>query len=320
MPSHSLCDLDDFRNEYKNIHGYLSLTVCVFGSIANVFNICVLRTKQMRSPTNFILIGLAVADLLVMLEYIPFTVHRNVDPNRKFVQHFTYPWACFYKFHAYITIVLHSIACFLTIILAVWRYTYVSKVQAHGICSSLRHTVIVIIATYVTCPLLCFPLFAIFEIVPYNHTCKPNGEWVLEKDVPLYENKLNLTKMVMYVTSLKDPHNLSIWLYSFLMKMVPCVLLTALTYKIITALVETRRRRMKLLTSNSALEELHGKTKPNTVQLYKENQADRTTRMLLAVLILFLITEVPQVIIGIGEIGSALGESFLEECYKNLGE
>ncbi|KAJ8973804.1 hypothetical protein NQ317_013594 [Molorchus minor] len=55
----------------------------------------------MRSPTNFILIGLAVADLLVMLEYIPFTVHRNLDPNRKFVQHFSYGWALFYKFRVH---------------------------------------------------------------------------------------------------------------------------------------------------------------------------------------------------------------------------
>ncbi|KAJ8973805.1 hypothetical protein NQ317_013595 [Molorchus minor] len=63
---------------------------------------------------------------------------------------------------------------------------------------------------------------------------------------------------------------------------------------------------MKLLTSSSPLQEISGKVKPNTIQLYKENQADRTTRMLLAVLLLFLITEVPKVIIGIGGIGAIL--------------
>ncbi|KAJ8959258.1 hypothetical protein NQ314_006304 [Rhamnusium bicolor] len=156
--------------------------------------------------------------------------------------------------------------------------------------------------------------------MPYNHTSKPNGEWVLEKDIPLYEHKVNLTKKTMYITNLNDPQNLSIWLYGFLLKLVPCILLTILTYKIITALLETRRRRMKLLTSSSPLEDIGGKSKQNTIQLYKENQADRTTKMLLAVLILFLITEIPQVIIGIGGIGAIFGETFLAECYKNLGK
>ncbi|KAJ8915745.1 hypothetical protein NQ315_004557 [Exocentrus adspersus] len=320
MTNNSLCDLDDFRNQYKNIHGYLSLTVCIFGSIANIFNICVLRTKQMRSPTNFILIGLAVADLLVMLVYTPFTIHRNIDPRRKFVQHFSYAWACFYKFHAFITIVLHSIACFLTIILAIWRYIFVSKVSSHGVCSNLKYTVIVIILTYVIAPLICFPLFSTFEIKPYNHTCKPNGEWVLEKDIHLYENKVNLTKKTMYVMNINDPQHLSIWLYGILLKFVPCVLLTVLTYKIITALLETRRRRMKLLASNNQYEEMNGKHKHNTIQMYKENQADRTTKMLVTVLLLFLITEIPQVIIGIGAIGAIFGEMFLADCYKNLGD
>lgn len=319
MPKNTLCDLDDFRNQYKDIHGYLSLTVCIFGSIANILNICVLRTKQMRSPTNFILIGLAVADLLVMILYIPFTVHRNIDPRRKFVQHFSYPWACFHKFHAYSTIVLHSIACFLTIVLAIWRYIFVSKVSSHGVCSNLKYTVIVIVLTYIISPLICLPLLSTLEIISYNHTCKLNGEWVLEKDIRLYDNK-SLIKKTMYITNLHDPQNLSIWLYGVCLKFVPCILLTILTYKIITALLETRRRRMKLLASNNPLEDMGGKNKQNTIQLYKESQADRTTRMLLAVLLLFLITEIPQVVIGFGQIGALFGEMFLADCYKNLGD
>lgn len=49
----------------------------------------------------------------------------------------------------------------------------------------------------------------------------------------------------------------------------------------------------------------------------KEKQTDRTTRMLLAVLLLFLITELPQAILGLL---SAASEEFYMNCYQKLGE
>jgi hypothetical protein len=41
----------------------------------------------MRNPVNMILTGIAVADCLVMLEYIPFTIHMNLlDTEDRHVQ------------------------------------------------------------------------------------------------------------------------------------------------------------------------------------------------------------------------------------------
>ena len=56
------------------------MVVCVLGALFNLANILVLSHKDMKSPVNMILTGIAVADCLVMLEYIPFTIHmRNLD-------------------------------------------------------------------------------------------------------------------------------------------------------------------------------------------------------------------------------------------------
>lgn len=89
---------------------YLSILVCIFGSIANVLNIFVLSRREMRSPTNAILTGLAVADLLVMLEYIPFSCHVYLDPSARFrPSYFSYSWAVFTVFHALFTQVNTSI-------------------------------------------------------------------------------------------------------------------------------------------------------------------------------------------------------------------
>jgi len=50
----------------------------------------------------------------------------------------------------------------------------------------------------------------------------------------------------------------------------------------------------------------------------KERQTDRTTMMLLAVLLLFLVTEMPQGILGL--LSVILGPSFFNTCYVMLGE
>lgn len=49
-----------------------------------------------------------------------------------------------------------------------------------------------------------------------------------------------------------------------------------------------------------------------------ERRADRTTRMLVAILLLFLITEIPQGILGL--MSGIFGECFFRNCYHNFGE
>lgn len=327
MKNFTYCNLSDFGKPYREyVHAYLSLSVCLFGSIANMFNICVLRTKTMRSPTNCILTGLALADLLVMLQYIPFTIHRYLPSSPLHYSHYSYGWAVFYKFHSLFTLVLHFIACSLTIILAVWRFVFITQIHISSrICSNQRTTNIVIVLTYLFCPLVCFPMFSTLEITPYQQLCTLEGFIVNKNERSLYH--LNeLTNQTIYVLYPNDPYNLSIWIYTVLLKFVPCLLLTLLSYKIISALVEARQRRAKLLSNTtkkanaiqvSSFNWLEQK-KLFFLKVYRENQADRTTNMLLAVLILFLITEFPQALLGL--ISAILGQIFLEECYAPLDE
>ena len=69
---------------YLPLHGYLALIVCLLGIIFNLVNILVLTHKDMRLiPINLILTGIAVADCLVMIEYIPFTIHMYLLDNQK---------------------------------------------------------------------------------------------------------------------------------------------------------------------------------------------------------------------------------------------
>jgi len=60
-------------------------------------------------------------------------------------------------------------------------------------------------------------------------------------------------------------------------------------------------------------------TQPKSCKLLeKEKQTDRTTRMLLAVLLLFLVTEFPQGIMGL--LNVLLGDAFFLQCYLKLSK
>ena len=67
-----------FQEFYPPIHFWLAMLVCILGTLFNLANILVLTHRDMRNPVNMILTGIAVADFLNNLEYIPFTVHMNI--------------------------------------------------------------------------------------------------------------------------------------------------------------------------------------------------------------------------------------------------
>lgn len=103
--------------------------------------------------------------------------------------------------------------------------------------------------------------------------------------------------------------DINFWVYSVVIKIIPCVALTVLSLRLICALLEAKQRRAKLTGHGGG----GGRAKAD-----KERQTDRTTRMLLAVLMLFLITEFPQGILGL--LTLLLGKRFFQDCYQNMGE
>lgn len=318
LDNYTYCSLDGFNKSYKHVHGYLSLLVCVFGSIANVLNVCVLTTKDMRWPTNYILTGLAVADLLVMIEYIPFAIHHYVrNEHRYYIQHYTYGWGVFMAFHGGFTIVFHFISCCLTVILAIWRYIAISHPQNTFQWCSPEKTKLAIFLTYLICPLVCLPVLMSLQVIGKGHICEPDGRFLNESFTP---DNVKVFNRTIYVVdhSGSSYRQLSFVVYGVVLKLVPCILLTILSWRLIKALVDTKKRRRLLLDTSLPLDVINEKSIKKQRQLEKEQQADRTTKMLLAVLLLFLITEFPQAILGL--LSVLIGKNFEEQCYMPLGE
>ncbi|KAF7282243.1 hypothetical protein GWI33_003041 [Rhynchophorus ferrugineus] len=312
------CNLASFSRKYEPIHGPLSLFVCLFGSVANLLNICVLTSKEMRWPTNVILTGLAVADLLVMLEYLPFAIHRYIIADgEKYVESYSYGWAVFTLFHALFSQVFHFISCCLTVILAVWRYAAITSPHKSRYWCDSRKTLYAVLTTYLVCPVICTPFFLSLRILTYNQTCDRHGKILSKKDLETFTGVV--TKRPIYVTDYvsEEYKYASFWVYGVVIKLVPCILLTHISRKLIAVLLETKQRKKILLASNIPLQEYE------TRAFYQKKvdnirQADRTSNMLVAILLLFLITEFPQAILGL--LMATKGQQFEKECYRPLGE
>jgi H+/gluconate symporter-like permease len=95
-------------------------------------------------------------------------------------------------------------------------------------------------------------------------------------------------------------------IYSFFIKLLPSIALTYLSARLMKSLIEVKKRKEKL-ASNVTLKALKNK-----------NRANRTTKMLLAILLLFLITELPQGLFGV--FSAFLHEDFYLFCYQKMGD
>lgn len=314
-------------HSYMHVHGYLSLVVCFFGCIANTLNIIVLTRHEMRSPTNYILTGLALADLLVMLDYIPYVIIVNLLPlfrvSRELRLAYSATW--FVMFHSIFAQICHTISIWLTVTLAIWRYIAVAMPQKNRLWCSMRTTMVAILSSYCVCPFIGIPLYLSLSILERVELQNANGEVVKNNTTLGDMNVHNVTVYLVSNSKLASSdvlHSVNLWIYSVAIKLIPCVALTILSQRLIAALVEAKRRRKLLTSGNNALKTIvNGKVVEQTNKskhMEKEKQTDRTTRMLLAVLLLFLITEFPQGILGL--LSALLEKQFFMNCYLKLGE
>lgn len=68
-------NLESYALAYWHIHPYISLVMCTFGISTNIVNIAILCQKKMRNTINCVLTGIAISDIITMLDYAPYAMH-----------------------------------------------------------------------------------------------------------------------------------------------------------------------------------------------------------------------------------------------------
>lgn len=261
-----------FATEYMKVHGYLSVFVCVFGIVSNMMNIVVLTRKHMESPTNYILTALATADMLTMTTYPIMAVYLYIinTPDCIVSKH-KKGWMYFVLFHNLFIVTCHNMATWCTIVLGIFRYIFVCQHHlASRFCSMERAritTVLVVVGTL----MVCLPNYFMYRVGDFG--AENNGTscyFILPSQYA--QNNPAYQQFVW-------------WLYGVVIKIIPCIVLTILSVRIIVAMQTAKKRRARLLHNVSrVLDHDH-----------QMNEHNRTTIMLICVLTIFIITELPQV-------------------------
>ncbi|XP_061194255.1 G-protein coupled receptor dmsr-1-like [Saccostrea echinata] len=280
--------LTEFYKSYAGYHGYISVFVCTFGIISNLANIVVLTRKNMVTSVNVILTWLAVADTLKMLDYLPFVTKFYIlkDPNLKYFQTRDYSAIIFLLFHASFSLVCHSIAVWLTIALAIFRFLFIWFPTYGTVWCSPFRAKIVICSVYISIIVLSIPNYAI-------------NSYSYDNETELY--------MSAKSESLKDEwfDDANQYIHSILFKLVPCFMLTILTLLLIYAMHKAYIKRKEL--------KRFGKKEDAD----RHHEHNRTTGMLLAVVVMFLITELPQ---GILTLIVSSNPEWETKVYNKLGD
>lgn len=142
-----------------------------------------------------------------------------------------------------------------------------------------------ITATYITCAVFYIPNYISFTVSEFKSA---KGEIIYD----VIGRKILLLENIIYS------------LFSVFIKFVPCVVLTVLSLGLIHVLNEAKKERKVLQNGDVS-------GKPQT-------EHHRTTKMLLAVVSLFLITNFPQGLIVL--LSACLGTEFDRNVLVNLGD
>ncbi|XP_065209226.1 G-protein coupled receptor dmsr-1-like isoform X2 [Planococcus citri] len=270
----------------ENISGYADIPICIIGAVFNLFNVLVYTRKNMISPASTIFTHLSFIDLLVLLAYVPFSWQQYI---RKKDEALPYKMVLFSLLCNDLSVLLHAISIWLTIMLAVWRYIAVVHPLKEVQWCNMKATRNLVATGYVLCTVLCIPLFSSQTI----------------------EEEIENGQTVYLVVFRDNPvmYSLTFVIHGVLLKLMPSLVLAFVSYRLIVTLLISKKRHHKL-TSSSVLQ----KTPEN---IKRKQKVDRSTKILLAVLGLFLIAEAPLGILGL--LNAIYRHSKYYECYDNLG-
>ncbi|XP_066957837.1 G-protein coupled receptor dmsr-1-like [Macrobrachium rosenbergii] len=224
----------DFLDMYKWWHCRLAVCIGIIGAVANVLTVTTLTRKNMSNPTNLLLLGLAVADMLVVTEYVPYATSRLLG-GQALSQ--SKGHALYILIHAHLSQVCHTIAIWLTISLAIWRWVAVCRPHVAPTACTMIRAWRVLCSVYIACPLLATPTFLMYTVQEYPDPTAP-------PDDPKTFYKVDFSPLALANDELLKKVNFLV--YSVIVKLIPCLMLKLLMPAIIRGMWIAKRRRQRL--------------------------------------------------------------------------
>ncbi|CAF0806002.1 unnamed protein product [Rotaria sordida] len=286
--------LVQFSEDYAQIHGRIVFPLTIFGILTSVVTIIILNRKNFQTPTNLILQHVAFFDTIVLISFNIYSFYFYIlhDPN-PFVGQSQF-WPRFAIFHSNIGLAAHSIALWLTCLLAIIRYTIISKTQQVSVNSTYVMILIWLVAL-VMC-LLMIPNYLVWSVVSVPaHSLLPKS----------YSS--NSTETVYWVSSAtgQSLEKISFGILAICLKISPVIILIIFSILLILSIRHARQIRERLRHNYSSI---------NSSSNIKNEM--RTTTMLVLITLCTVFVELPQ---GLLLVAIGIDKKFFI-IYSHLGD
>ena len=265
------------------IYGYMCPPMATLTIVFNVLVIITLVQQKMRSPTNHILISIAVTDMLTAVVLLPFFIYLYTFHG---YQHYPSIWLChvFWPMFRAIPSVLRTASVWLNTVLVIYRYVNVNVLpQIHRGCSSTVQRLVFLVylisfiasgSRFFEVELDIFKVPNEFNVTTYS--CRPVWRQWIQDTMPLYFNIYYLVKNV----------------FGYL---IPCLLLMIFNSLLLVTVHQAHRERKRLVSASDLR------------AARRINEKYCTTMMLIIVIVCTLLSELPRtVIFGLASLQSAL--------------
>lgn len=280
------------------LYGYAMPVLLVVTTMANTIIVAVLWQHHMRSPTNAVLMAMALSDMLTVVFPEPmffymYTLNNHAKP--------LYPPAACYAWnflHDHIPNLFHTASIWLTVALAVQRYIYVCHPPVARTWCTLPRVIKAITWIFVFATIHQAPRF--LEMFYGPKEVEWNGECVNVCSEEFSYWVHAITPNIYFP--------IYFWFRVVFVHLGPCTVLVVLNFLLYRAMKEAQRRRKNLLQDKNSRKECR-----------KLRDANCTTLMLIVVVTVFLVTEIPLAVITVLHILSSMGFNiFSEKSYDIL--
>ena len=250
---------------YRRFHGYVSGFVCLVGIIGNIINATIWSRKHMLTSTNHILTALAVADCVSLFMYFLYATYFFVatGPSELSEHSKAGMYLVVISFHEFLA--FHTLANWLTISLAIFRYMKVCQNDIAKKYCNVKRARLAILVTFIVTALATIPFYLYYEVYNLQEDNSGfKGYWLRRTTFA--------RRHISYQQTL-------LWLYGVIFKIVPSGLMLVLSILMIKELRKATKRH-------------EGITKAS----FKTTNSpgyNRTTIMLLAIVFIYMATEVP---------------------------
>nr|XP_053647266.1 sex peptide receptor-like [Cherax quadricarinatus] len=280
------------------LYGYAMPVLLLVTTVANTIIVAVLWQHHMRSPTNAVLMAMALSDMLTVLFPEPaffymYTLNNHAKPLHPSAA--CYAWSFM---HEDIPNLFHTASIWLTVVLAVQRYIYVCHPPLARTWCTLPRVISAIIWIFIFATIHQAPKF--FDTVYDSVEVKWQGECVFVCS-ERFSDWVNLITPNIYFP-------IYFWFRVVFVNLGPCMVLVVLNFLLFRAMKEAQKRRKKLLHDKKSRKECK-----------KLSDSNCTTLMLIAVVSVFLVTEMPLAIITLLHIITNMGiDIFSSDSYYLL--